>query len=272
MHPANGAGGNRVDLTSRLHDSEQAGAAVSDGDLVALVQSLPYGDARREQACESLVARYQGLLRPTVRHYRSSPEMTDELMQVGYLGLMKAINGFDPQVGTSLLAYARPCNGTACLGDLRSWSTQWTSIRCWPLGRAGRSVPARAHSAVLRQPHPGRDQQAARRLPDAGLPPSPPHAELPAGLPAAPYAGQHFRIPGRLGTSTRPPAARTVRGLPTGARGSRGSVITPGISLRNGDQRSEGAAGCEPDPAGRRALTGWSPTSRPATLSGRCPR
>ena len=98
-----------MDLTSRLHDAEQAGAAFSDADLVALVQSLPYGDARREQACESLVARYQGLLRSTVQHYRSSPEMADELMQAGYLGLMKAIDGFDPQVGTSLLAYARPC-------------------------------------------------------------------------------------------------------------------------------------------------------------------
>ena len=183
-----------MDLTSRLYDAEQAGAAFSDAQLVALVQSLPYGDARREQACESLVARYQGLLRSTVQHYRSSPEVADELMQVGYLGLMKAINGFDPQVGTSLLAYARPCNGTACLGDLRSWSTQWTSIRCWPLGRAGRSVPARAHSAVLRQPHPGRDQQAARRLPDAGLPPPAPHAGLPQGPAHVPPSRRHGRV------------------------------------------------------------------------------
>jgi RNA polymerase sigma-B factor len=30
-------------------------------------------------------------------------------MQVGYIGLMKAINNFDPQVGDSLAAYARPC-------------------------------------------------------------------------------------------------------------------------------------------------------------------
>jgi RNA polymerase sigma-B factor len=30
-------------------------------------------------------------------------------MQVGYVGLMKAINNFDPQVGDSLAAYAQPC-------------------------------------------------------------------------------------------------------------------------------------------------------------------
>jgi RNA polymerase sigma-B factor len=30
-------------------------------------------------------------------------------MQVGYVGLLKAINNFDPAVGDSLSAYAAPC-------------------------------------------------------------------------------------------------------------------------------------------------------------------
>ena len=30
-------------------------------------------------------------------------------MQVGYVGLLKAINNFDPAFGRSLAAYARPC-------------------------------------------------------------------------------------------------------------------------------------------------------------------
>lgn len=30
-------------------------------------------------------------------------------MQVGYVGLLKAINNFDPSYGESLMAYARPC-------------------------------------------------------------------------------------------------------------------------------------------------------------------
>ena len=30
-------------------------------------------------------------------------------MQVGYVGLLKAINNFDPEVGDSLPAYAAPC-------------------------------------------------------------------------------------------------------------------------------------------------------------------
>ena len=32
-----------------------------------------------------------------------------DLMQVGYLGLLTAIGHFDPEVGASLAAYARPC-------------------------------------------------------------------------------------------------------------------------------------------------------------------
>lgn len=30
-------------------------------------------------------------------------------MQVGYIGLMKAINNFDPSFGRNLAAYAQPC-------------------------------------------------------------------------------------------------------------------------------------------------------------------
>jgi RNA polymerase sigma-B factor len=41
--------------------------------------------------------------------YRDSPEPQEELMQVGYVGLLKAINNFDPDIGQSLAAYATPC-------------------------------------------------------------------------------------------------------------------------------------------------------------------
>jgi RNA polymerase sigma-B factor len=66
-------------------------------------------ELRRQAACEMLVARYDHLVRSCVRRYRDSPEAADDLMQVGYVGLMKAINNFDPAVGGSLSAYAQPC-------------------------------------------------------------------------------------------------------------------------------------------------------------------
>jgi RNA polymerase sigma-B factor len=37
------------------------------------------------------------------------PEATEELMQVGYVRLTKAINRFDPAAGGNLAAYALPC-------------------------------------------------------------------------------------------------------------------------------------------------------------------
>jgi RNA polymerase sigma-B factor len=58
-------------------------------------------------ACELLVGRYYGLVWSCVQRYRRGPEPTEDLMQVGYVGLVKAINNFHPAVGRSLGAYAQ---------------------------------------------------------------------------------------------------------------------------------------------------------------------
>jgi RNA polymerase sigma-B factor len=81
----------------------------SDADLLATVRSAPPASRRRSAACELLVARYRSLVRACVNRHRRSPEPTEDLMQVGYLGLVKAINNFDPAYGGSLAAYAQPC-------------------------------------------------------------------------------------------------------------------------------------------------------------------
>jgi RNA polymerase sigma-B factor len=80
-----------------------------DNDLLALIRSRPPEDSARQEACEELVRRHAGIVRGCVARYRDSPEPTEDLMQVGYIGLMKAINGFDPARGDSLGAYAQPC-------------------------------------------------------------------------------------------------------------------------------------------------------------------
>jgi RNA polymerase sigma-B factor len=86
-----------------------ADEAVTDAELVSLVHSLPAGSTPRERALETLMGRYRPMVRACVRRYQTPPELTDELMQAGYLGLMKAISNFDPDVGASLPAYAQPC-------------------------------------------------------------------------------------------------------------------------------------------------------------------
>jgi RNA polymerase sigma-B factor len=73
------------------------------------VQSLPVGSAQRSAAYEELVRRYEFVVRACVRRYRDSPEPDEDLMQVGYLGLLKAINNFNPELGPGLVAYAQPC-------------------------------------------------------------------------------------------------------------------------------------------------------------------
>lgn len=80
-----------------------------DGELLALLREQPEGDETRAAACEILVSRYESLVRSCVYRYRDTPEMVEDLMQVGYVGLLKAINNFDPAIGGSLAAYAQPC-------------------------------------------------------------------------------------------------------------------------------------------------------------------
>ncbi|HEY7142920.1 MAG TPA: sigma-70 family RNA polymerase sigma factor [Streptosporangiaceae bacterium] len=108
---AGGAGGAARRSTAGLQSADAFLAADprGDGDLLTLVRSRPARDADRERACEVLVARHRGLVRSCVRRYLRSPENAEDLMQVGYVGLLKAINNFDPAVGGSLAAYAQPC-------------------------------------------------------------------------------------------------------------------------------------------------------------------
>jgi RNA polymerase sigma-B factor len=100
-------------------------AGLDDQALLGLVQSLPRTSQRRAAACELLVTRYQGLVRSCVRPYWGGPVPTQDLMQVAYLGLLKAIGHFDPAAGASLAAYARPCIS----GELKRYFRD----KRWPL-------------------------------------------------------------------------------------------------------------------------------------------
>jgi RNA polymerase sigma factor (sigma-70 family) len=83
-------------------------AELADRELLGIVSSLPRFSQRRIAACELLVSRYRDLVRSCVRRYRHGPELTEDLMQVGYVGLVAAINNFDPAAGCTLASYAHP--------------------------------------------------------------------------------------------------------------------------------------------------------------------
>jgi RNA polymerase sigma-B factor len=82
---------------------------MSDDELLMRFRQFAPDSAQRAAACEILVARHEKLVRSCVRQYRGSPEPTEDLMQVGYVGLLKAINNYDPEIGHGLAAYALPC-------------------------------------------------------------------------------------------------------------------------------------------------------------------
>jgi DNA-directed RNA polymerase specialized sigma subunit len=112
--------------------------ALSDNMLLARLRPLPRGSAEREAVCEILVSRYAGLVHACVRPYLRSPEPAEDLLQVGYVGLLKAINNFDPACGDSLNACAQPCIsgeiGTSGTGAGRSGSAARTRNCCWNCG------------------------------------------------------------------------------------------------------------------------------------------
>jgi DNA-directed RNA polymerase specialized sigma subunit len=79
-----------------------------DQELLSLIHSLPPDSAQRATAREVLVGRFQPLVRSCARRYLGRLESPEELMQVGYVGLMKAINRFDPAAASSLASNALP--------------------------------------------------------------------------------------------------------------------------------------------------------------------
>src|SRR4051794_28746414 len=85
-----------------LHDSEEA-----------LLRR--YATDRSPAVREELVRRFMPLARSLAMRYRRQTESLDDLLQVAGLGLVKAVDGFDPERGRPFAAYAVP----TILGELR---------------------------------------------------------------------------------------------------------------------------------------------------------
>jgi RNA polymerase sigma-B factor len=82
---------------------------LGDDDLLARCGRQAPDSPDRAAACDVLVRRYAPLVRECARRYSDSPEPAEDLMQVGYVGLLKAIRNYDPSFGNGLQAYAQPC-------------------------------------------------------------------------------------------------------------------------------------------------------------------
>ena len=89
--------------------NDGAGLNTDDADLIKVVQARPPGDGEGEAASEELVRRYRSLVHSCALRYAPNYEVQEDLVQAGYLGLLSAINNFEPSLGCRLVAYARPC-------------------------------------------------------------------------------------------------------------------------------------------------------------------
>ena len=83
-----------------------------ESDLVLLRR---YAADRSPALREEVVQRFMPLARSLAMRYKRQTESLDDLIQVAGLGLVKAVDGFDPEMGKPFAAYAVP----TILGELR---------------------------------------------------------------------------------------------------------------------------------------------------------
>ena len=95
-------------------EAEAPGPTRAEEDRRLLIRYHRHGD---KAAREQLVERLLPLARRMARRYRRSDEPLDDLVQVATLGLIKAIDRFDPARETAFSSYAVP----TMLGELKRY-------------------------------------------------------------------------------------------------------------------------------------------------------
>ena len=78
---------------------------MAESDKVLLRRYHENGDL---QAREQLIEQYMSLVRSLARRYSYRGEQLDDLVQIGSIGLIKAIDRFDLERGVELTTYATP--------------------------------------------------------------------------------------------------------------------------------------------------------------------
>ena len=90
--------------SSRWGDAERA----RERELIAVMASVPEDDPAHRRARDELVTLHLPLVQFLARRFRDRGEPLEDLVQVGTIGLIKAVDRFDPQRGVEFSTYATP--------------------------------------------------------------------------------------------------------------------------------------------------------------------
>lgn len=109
----------RAPRSSLSHAQRQNHGCMTAGEHAGLARDEDllerYSRLREPEIREELVRRYMPFARSMALRYRGGSEPTEDLIQVASLGLVNAIDRFDPERGVPFIAFAAP----TVLGELR---------------------------------------------------------------------------------------------------------------------------------------------------------
>lgn len=118
--------GGTWDSSTQPRGGRVSAHAERHAEMMVLLQrmgELPAEDPERERLRQEVIEGYMPYARYVAHRYGQRGEPTDDLIQVAYLGLVKSVDNFDPQYGTTFLTYATPI----IIGEIKRYfrDTTW---------------------------------------------------------------------------------------------------------------------------------------------------
>jgi RNA polymerase sigma-B factor len=138
----------------------QVGEPVSEADSQALFER--WRRDRDRDARDELIARFLPLARKLARRYVQSSEPYDDLVQVASLGLVKAVERFDPERGFAFTSFAVP----TIVGELKRYfrDTGWAIHVDRGAQERARRINEARQAISARTGHPPRVDELAQYL------------------------------------------------------------------------------------------------------------
>lgn len=115
-----------------------------------LLRRMEEGDL---QAKRRLIEHNMRLVAHVAKKYYSPNEDTEDLLSIGTIGLLKAVNTYDPQKGYKLVTYAARCIDNELLMYFRGRKKQAKDVSLYePIGRDKEGNQIRLYDVLEREP------------------------------------------------------------------------------------------------------------------------